>query len=70
MAVGGALLTDEDRELLRRTNELLEELLEALEMLADRELVEAIREAEEDVEEGRIRDYEDFIRELGEAGGI
>ena len=70
MAVGGALLTDEDRELLRRTNELLEELLETLEILADRGLMEAIREAEEDIEEGRVRDYEDFIRELGEAGEI
>ncbi len=69
-AVGGALLTDEDRELLRRTNELLEELLETLEILADKELMEAIKEAEEDIEEGGIRDYEDFIRELGEAGGI
>jgi len=70
MAVGGALLTDEDRELLRRTNELLEELLETLEILADKELMEAIKEAEEDIKKGRVRDYEDFIRELGEAGEI
>lgn len=61
MAVGGALLTDEDRE-------LLEELLETLEILADRELMEAIEEAEEDIKEGRVRDYEDFIKELKEAG--
>jgi len=61
VAVGGALLTDEDRE-------LLEELLETLEILADRELMEAIEEAEEDIKEGRVRDYEDFIKELKEAG--
>jgi len=68
MAARSVLLTDEDRELLRRVSELLEELLETLEILADQELMEAIREAEEDVEAGRVRDYEEFIRELREAG--
>ena len=68
MVVRGALLTDEDRELLRRVHALLEEVLETLEILADKELVEALKEAEEDVRVGRVRDYEEFIKELREAG--
>ena len=68
MAVKGVLLTDEDRELLRRVNELLEELLETPEVMADEELMKAIKEAEEDVKAGRIRDYEELVNELREAG--
>jgi len=70
MAVQKALLTDEDRELLKRVGRLLEELLETLEVLADEELLKAIMEAEEDVKAGRTRNYEDFIRELKEAGEV
>jgi len=62
------LLTDEDKELLRRVSELLEEILETLEVMADEELMKAIREAEEDVRAGRVRDYEELINELKEAG--
>ena len=62
------LLTDEDKELLRRVSELLEEILETLEVMADEELMRAIREAEEDVRAGRVRDYEELINELKEAG--
>jgi len=68
VAVKGVLLTDEDRELLRRVNELLEELLETPEVMADEELMKAIKEAEEDVKAGRIRDYEELVNELREAG--
>lgn len=68
MVVRGALLTDEDRELLRRVHALLEEVLETLEILADKELMKALKEAEEDVRVGRVRDYEEFIKELREAG--
>ena len=42
-------MTDEDRKLLLRVSRLLEEILETLEITSDRESVEAIREAEEDV---------------------
>ena len=49
---------------------LLEEELETLEVLADEELMEALKEAEEDVRAGRVRDYEEFIKELRQAGEI
>jgi len=65
-----ALLTEEDIRLLRRLNCLLEEVLETLEVLADGELMEALKEAEEDVRAGRVRDYEEFIKELRQAGEI
>lgn len=40
-------------------------LEETLEVLSDPETLQALREAEEDVRAGRIRDWEDVRRELG-----
>ena len=57
-------MTDEDRKLLLRVNQLLEEVLETLEVMSDKETVEAIREAEEDVKAGRVRGYDEFVEEL------
>ena len=48
-------MTDEDRKLLLRVSRLLEEILETLEVASDRESVEAIREAEEDVKGEKTR---------------
>ena len=70
MSEGGFLLTDEDRVLLMRVYELLEEIVESLEILEDRDLLRSIGEAEEDVRAGRLRDYDDFIEELRESGEI
>ena len=63
-------MTDEDRKLLLRVNQLLEEVLETLEVMSDKETVEAIREAEEDVKAGRIRGYDEFVEELKRSGEI
>ena len=63
-------MTDEDRALLLKVSGLLEELLETLDTLKDKEAMEAIREAEEDVKAGRVRDYDEFIEELKKAGEI
>ncbi|MGQ9506623.1 MAG: hypothetical protein ACUVTB_02030 [Candidatus Bathycorpusculaceae bacterium] len=62
--VGNYLLTDEDRALLLRVSNLIEELLETLEILEDKEAMKAIREAEEDVKAGRVKNYEALIEEL------
>jgi hypothetical protein len=48
--------------LLHKTKNLLEELIETMDILADREMVEAIRKGEEDLKAGRTRSYEEFIR--------
>lgn len=55
LSMGGSILTDEDRRLLLRVSRLLEEILETLEITSDRESVEAIREAEEDVKGEKTR---------------
>ncbi len=65
-----SILTDEDRRLLLRVSELLEEVLESFEILEDKETMEAIREAEEDVKAGRTRSYNRFVEELRQTGGI
>ncbi len=70
MAAGRVLLSDEDRALLLRVSNLLEELLETVDVLEDKEAMEAIREAEEDVRSGKVRNYNEFIQELKKAGEI
>jgi len=66
----GMLLTDEDRALLLRVSNLLEELIETLEVLEDEETMKAIKKAEEDVRAGRVRDYDEFLKEPKKVGGI
>jgi len=68
MVAGNFLLTDKDRALLLRVNSLLEELLETLDVLEDEGAMNSIREAEEDVNAGRVRDYTEFVEELKKSG--
>ncbi|MFQ5820951.1 MAG: hypothetical protein ACE5I5_13245 [Candidatus Heimdallarchaeota archaeon] len=70
MASSRDLLTEEDRALLTKVSGLLEELLETVAILEDDDTMEAIRKAEEDVKAGRVRDYEEFIKELRDSGEI
>ena len=70
LSMGGSILMDEDRRLLLRVSRLLEEVLETLEVASDRESMEAIREAEEDVKAGRVRGYDEFVEELRRSGEI
>jgi len=70
MSRGSVLLTDEDRALLLKINNLLEELIETLEILEDENTMKAIKEAEEDVKARRVRSYNEFIKELKESGQI
>jgi len=65
-----SILTEEDRKLLIRVNRLLEEVLEALEVMGDNGTVKAIREGEEDVKAGRVRSYDEFVEELRRSGEI
>jgi PHD/YefM family antitoxin component YafN of YafNO toxin-antitoxin module len=70
MSESSVLLTDEDRFLLIRVSELLDEVIETLDILEDEEAMRSIREAIEDSREGRVRDYEEFIAEMKETGEI
>jgi len=70
MSRSSVLLTDEDRTLLLRVSTLLEEIIETLEILEDDEAMKSISEAEEDVKAGRVRGYNEFLKELKESGEI
>jgi len=58
------LLTAEEKELLTRAASLMDELLETLEVMQDRELVEDLKIALREVEEGKTRPLDELIREL------
>ena len=70
MAESGLLLTDEDRALLLRVGGLLEGIMETLEILEDEEAMASLREAEEDVRAGRVKDYRCLLEELGRSGEV
>ena len=66
------VFTDEDRRNLNALAEempklriLLEELMETLDILGDRELMKSIRASEKDLQEGRLLDFSDVLKELG-----
>lgn len=58
------LLTEEDVRKLLEFRNMLEEIIETIDLLLNPEALEGLREAEEDVKEGRIRDWGEFIREI------
>ena len=64
------LLTDDDRVLLQRMRNILEEIAETLDIVEDEEALKSISEAEEDVKAGKIRDYGEFKGELKRSGEI
>jgi hypothetical protein len=64
------LLTDEDRALLLKVSSLLKKIIETFDILEDADAMKSIREAEDDVKTGRVRDYNEFIEELGKSGEI
>jgi hypothetical protein len=64
------LLTAEEKELLARAASLMDELLETLKVMKDNELIEDLRAALREVEEGKARPLDELIRELGLEGKI
>jgi len=63
-------LTDNDRVLLVKVSSLLEEIVETFSILEDRKAMSCLKQAEKDVKAGRVRDYDEFLRELKKAGEI
>ena len=59
-----SLLTDEERKLLIKAVNLMNELLETLEVIQDEELINDLRTALREVEEGKTRPFNELIREL------
>jgi len=70
MSRNSVLLTDEDRALLLKVSSLLEGIIETLDILEDEDAMKSIKEAEEDVKTGRVRGYDEFLKELKESGEI
>jgi hypothetical protein len=64
------LLTDEDRALLIKVSNLLEEIVETFNILEDKEAMASIKQAEKDAKAGKVRDYDDFLAELKQTGEI
>jgi len=64
------LLTDDDRILLLRMRDILEEITETLDIVEDEETLKSISEAEEDVKAGKVREYHEFKGELKRSGEI
>lgn len=64
------LLTTEERELLIRVASLIDELLETLEVIHDDDLVQDLKEALREVEQGKTRPLDELIRELGFEGEV
>ena len=58
------LLTTEEKELLSRAANLMEELLETLEIAQDKKLVKELKAALVEVEEGETKPLDELIREL------
>ena len=65
-----SILTDEDRVLLLKVSKMLKEIIETLEIYDDEDTMKAIEEAEEDVKAGRVRSYNEFVKELRKTGEI
>ena len=59
------LVFDKDAvKVLINTRDLLEEMLETIDILADEEMRRKIDLAERDVKEGKVRDFDEFLEEL------
>jgi len=58
------LLTTEEKELLAKAANLMDELLETLEVIQDKKLIKDLKIALREVEEGKTRPLDELIREL------
>ena len=58
------LLTVEEKELLSKAVNLMEKLLETLEIMNDKELLEDLKVGLQEVKEGKTKPLDDLIREL------
>jgi len=64
------LLTAEEKELLTRAVNLMNELLETLEVMQDNNLVKDLKVALREVEEEKTKPLDELIRELNLEGEI
>lgn len=58
------ILRKQELELLARTRDILEEILESVEVASDRTALKRLREGLRDMRMGRVRTYKEFAKEL------
>jgi|YelNatPaOPRAMG01_1025707.scaffolds.fasta_scaffold80992_2 hypothetical protein len=64
------LLTDDDRALLVKVSDLLEEVIESFSIMEGKEAMACLKRAKADVKAGRVRYYDEFVKELKETGEL
>ena len=70
MVVVVSLLSPEEKEILLKAISLLEELIETLEVMSDKDLCRDLEEALKEFKEKKTRPLDDLIRELGLEGEV
>ena len=50
--------------LVRGLRDVIEEAIETVSLLLSPEVLQGLREAEEDIRRGRVRSWDEFLREL------
>jgi len=65
-----SLLTQQDRQLLLETRNILEELLETEEVLRDKALMESIKQSRRDVKTGRVYTVAQLKQKLRKQGKL
>jgi len=65
-----SLLSPEEKEILLKAISLLEELIETLEVMSDKDLCRDLEEALKEFKEKKTRPLDDLIRELGLEGEV
>jgi primosomal protein N'' len=60
-----ALMTTEEKKLLEKAANLMEELLETIEVSQDKTTAKELKQALREVKEGKDQPIEELIRELG-----
>ncbi|HMK95154.1 MAG TPA: hypothetical protein VK536_07105 [Candidatus Limnocylindrales bacterium] len=58
------LLTSDEKELLTKAASLMEELLETLEVMQDKELVKDLRASLREVKQGKTMTLDELVRDL------
>jgi hypothetical protein len=59
-----SILRKQELELLTRTKDILEEILESVEIASDKTALKSLREGLRDMKAGRTRPYKDLAKEL------
>lgn len=59
-----SLLTSEEKEILVKAANLMDELIETLEVMRDEELIQDLKDAMREIKEGKTKPLSELIKEL------